>query len=155
GSTPTPASGVKWPLPSIDAGSVQVAKTRLYGLQGIPALARVFRFVVDVQADLGDMDVAHERSSEPPIPVDASQSPYNSMAEVLSTLSPANFYELDTIDTDAVAEKTLPSTYETFPVTHYLFLTSAADGTKQPWTTAKLRYPTGSAWHGKQVGGKG
>jgi hypothetical protein len=151
----TPAEGVNW-KPAQPPGtnpSTQAAKTRLYGLQGIPALARVFRFVVDVEADLGDMNNFYERRGQSP-QSDAGPT-HNNMADLLQWLDPAFFFELDTIDTDARDEEIIPSSYETFPVTHYLFLSAAAGGASQPWTTAKLRYPTGNAWRGTQFGGKG
>ncbi|MBB4364346.1 hypothetical protein GGD65_005404 [Bradyrhizobium sp. CIR18] len=150
----TPAEGVKW-KPAEPEGtnpSTQAAKTKLYGLQGIPALARVFRFVVDVEADLGDMSDFYERRDQAPRSGDGPT--YDSLADILQWLNPACVYELDTVDTDARDEESIPSSHDTFPVTHYLFL-SAAAGAGQPWTTAKLRYPTGSAWRGTQFGGKG
>lgn len=151
----TPAEGVKWePLkPPGTGASIQAAKTKLYGLQGIPALARVFRLVVDVEADLGDMNNFYDRRGQTPQSADGSI--YNSMSELLEWLDPAFLFELDTIDTDARDEESIPSSYETFPVTHYLFLSAGAGGASQPWTTAKLRYPTGNAWRGTQFGGKG
>jgi hypothetical protein len=151
----TPAEGVRWKPeqpPGTDPAT-QAAKTRLFGLQGIPALARVFRFVVDVEADLGDMNNFYERREEAPRS-DAGPT-HNSVADLLQWLKPAFLYELDTVDTDARDEDSILSSYETFPVTHYLFLRAAAGGASQPWTTAKLRYPTGKAWSGTQFGGKG
>jgi hypothetical protein len=106
----------------------------------------VFRFVIDVEADLGDLDAFHR--GQLPAAAHAGQSGAQSLADVLSVLAPAKVYEFDTVDTDALDAGQIPSTDQTQPVTHYLYLTSAADGAKQPWTTAKLRYPTGTAWTG-------
>ena len=119
--------------------AVGAVERKLFALQAIPSLARVFRFVIDAEVVLGDL---------PPTacePISGKQ-PQDTMMQSLAQLAPARLLEADSVDRDAESDDDqLPSTEETQPVTHYLYLSYSTGAVRQPWTTTKLRFPTGKA----------
>lgn len=119
--------------------AVAAVKRKLFTLQAMPSLARVFRFVVDAEADLGDLPASPED-----LPTAQSGGPAEDMMAVLGQLKPLQLFEADSVDADAFGDvSSLISSEVTQTVTNYLFL-SVPYGNNAPWTAVKLRYPTGN-----------